>query len=226
MNIPNWTVELHTHTKYSKDSLLRIEDIPDICRARGIDKVAVTDHNVVEGALAAARLFPMLVIPGVEIMTTQGELLAWYVSELVPHGLTPMETIERLRGQGAVIGVAHPFDRYRRGAWAPDDLLAITPHVDAIEILNSRCLKAEDNDQALAFAEQHGKTKVVGSDAHTPREYGCAVMKMEPFANTAEGLKAALETATWEGRINGMGVHFSSTYAKWLKRIIPGLRPK
>jgi predicted metal-dependent phosphoesterase TrpH len=225
MTIPNWRVELHAHTIYSKDSLLRLEDLPEICRRRGIDKLAITDHNTASGALQAARAYPMLIIPGEEVMTTAGELLAWYVSETVPAGLAPLEAIERLRMQGAVIGVAHPFDRYRRGAWELEDLLTIVDLIDCIEVHNARCLHDEDNAQALAFAQEHGKLMTVGSDAHVRREYGRAVVTVPPFGPNGAALREALTAASLEEtRRSGLGVHFGSTYAKWVKKVFPALR--
>ncbi len=226
MDLPLWTVELHSHTIYSKDCLIRLDSLPDICRRRGIDKLAITDHNNVQGALLAARLYPMLIIPGAEIMTTAGEILAWYIREEVPSGLSPRETIARLRDQGALIGVAHPFDRHRKGAWRLDDLLEIVELVDAIEVFNARCLHPADNEKALAFAEQHGKIKTCGSDAHLPREFGRAVLRVEPFANHAEGLRVALQQAARQEALSPYTVHLGSTYAKWVKRLFPSLEPK
>ena len=94
------------------------------------------------------QLAPEMVIVGEEVMTTEGELLAWYVRESVPPGLRPEETIQRLRAQGAIISVSHPFDRYRRGAWQEAQLERIVGLVDAIEVYNARCLHAEDNERA------------------------------------------------------------------------------
>jgi predicted metal-dependent phosphoesterase TrpH len=214
-----WTVELHVHTAYSPDCLIRVEDIEAICQRKGIDRVAITDHNAARAAIEFARVYPTLVIPGEEIMTTQGELLAWYVREEVPPGLTPQDAIARLRTQGAIVGVAHPFDRYRRGAWQLENLLAIVDLIDVVEVFNSRCLRRDDNRQALAFAEEHGKLMTCGSDAHTPGEYGQSVMKMRPFHNNAKGLRQALEQATRLERPSSPLVHVGSTYAKWAKRL-------
>src|SRR5687767_15625705 len=130
MEAPFWTVELHTHTIYSKDCLTRLDRIQEICQQRGIDKLAITDHNTAKAALELARMYPMLIIPGVEIMTTQGELLGWYIREEIPHGLTPMETLARLRDQGAAIGVSHPTDRYRNEAWNAEDLMDVISDAD------------------------------------------------------------------------------------------------
>ena len=116
-----WNVELHSHTYYSKDCLTRFDDIIRVCEERGVDKIAITDHNTAEGALAFQKIAPELVIVGEEIFTTEGEILAFYVKETIPKGLTPEETIKRLRDQGAVISVSHPFDKFRKGAWREQD---------------------------------------------------------------------------------------------------------
>lgn len=226
MNAPLWTIELHTHTIYSKDCLTRLDRIQDICQQRGIDKLAITDHNSAKAALELARMYPMLIIPGEEIMTTKGELLGWYIREEIPHGLSPSETIARLRDQGAVIGVSHPFDRYRKGAWKLDDLAQIVEYVDSLEVYNARCLHEEDNAKALAFAEAHNKLMTAGSDAHLASEYGQAVMRVRPFANNADGLRKALAEATRETKLSPFWVHFGSTYAKWAKKLMPSLRPR
>ena len=147
-------LELHSHTHASEDSLSRPADIVRTCRRRGIDRIAITDHNAISGALEAQALAPELVIVGEEIMTTQGELLAYFVKERIPPKLDPFETIRRLRAQGAAISVSHPFDRYRGGAWQEQDLRGIVALVDAIEVFNARCVHAEDNARALAFARE------------------------------------------------------------------------
>jgi hypothetical protein len=225
MSAAVWRVELHAHTIYSKDCLTQLEKLQTICQSRGIDKLAITDHNTAKAALELARIFPMWVIPGEEIMTTRGEILAWFVKEDIPAMLSPKETIHRLREQGAVIGVPHPFDRYRHGAWELDDLLAIVEEVDSIEVFNARCIHSIDNEKARLFAQEHGQIMTCGSDAHIPMEYGQALMEMEPFANTAEGFRKALHQARWYGSLSSPIVHLGSTYAKWVKRLIPSLRP-
>ncbi len=220
-----WRVELHAHTIHSHDSLVRLNDLQVICQRRGIDKLAITDHNTAKAALEMAHIYPMWIIPGEEIMTTHGELLAWYIKEEVPPGLSPQETIKRLRNQGAVIGISHPFDRYRKGAWELEHLLEIVDLVDAIEVFNARSIHKEDNYKALAFAEKHGKLMLCGSDAHIQCEYGQAVLRARPFANSADGLRQAFLEGKREEVPSSLWVHLGSTYAKWIKRLVPSLRP-
>lgn len=214
-----WRVETHSHTWWSGDSLTRPEAILRMCRRRNIDRIAITDHNTAEGALALKRMAPGLIIVGEEIMTSEGELLAWFLRETVPPGMTPAETIRCLRDQGAVISVSHPFDRYRKGAWRRDQLERIVGQIDALEVFNARCLRAEDNERALAFAREHDIPGSVGSDAHWGPEYGRALQLMRPFGDDPQDFLDALRSADRLCRESSPLVHFSSTAAKWVRRL-------
>jgi predicted metal-dependent phosphoesterase TrpH len=218
------TIELHSHTEYSDDCLMRPAGIVQTCARVGIDRLAVTDHNSLAGAQAVQALAPELVIVGEEIMTTQGELLAYFVREEVPPGLSPAETIARLRAQGCAISVSHPFDRLRQGAWQAADLAAIAPLVDAIEVFNARCIYPEDNARALAFAREHGKLGTVGSDAHSHRELGRAVA-LVPAAGSAAELLAGLAAAQHRTRLSSPAIHLTSRFAKTWKRLVRRRRP-
>jgi predicted metal-dependent phosphoesterase TrpH len=219
----SWRVELHTHTCYSKDSLVTPEALIATCRRKGIDRLVVTDHNSISGALRLKELAPELIIVGEEIMTTEGELLAFFVREWVSPGQTPQETLSRLRDQGAFISVSHPFDRLRRGAWDEAALLEIIEQVDALEIFNARCLFNADNAAALALAQRHNKLMTVGSDSHTAREIGRATVEMEPF-DSVETFRANLAQARFYTTLSSVWIHFASTYAKWVRRL--GLSPQ
>ena len=210
------TVEFHCHTYYSKDSLVRPADLVEMCRRRGIDRVVITDHNHTTGALEAQRIDPQRVIVGEEVMTTQGELLCAFVQECLPPGLYPMEAISRLRSQGAFISVSHPFDNTRNGSWRPEDLLSIAPHVDAIEVFNSRCITAQANKQAHDFAAQQNLPGTVGSDAHTLRELGRSVLILPDFSDAA-GLRNVIIQAQHQARLSSPFIHITSRWAVWQK---------
>ena len=212
------TLELHSHTHASGDCLMRPADILRTCERKGIHRLAVTDHNTISAALEMRRLAPERVIVGEEIMTTQGELLGYFLKEEIPAGLSPAETIARLRAQGAAISISHPFDRLRKGAWREADLAAIIGLVDAIEVFNARCIYAEDNARALAFAQAHGKPGTVGSDAHTHLELGQATLSMERADNAAE-LIAGFANGQARTRLSSPFIHFASTFAKRWKRL-------
>jgi hypothetical protein len=211
-------VEFHCHTCYSKDSLVKIPDLLAVCKKKGLDRLVVTDHNNIEGALQAIALDPYKFIIGEEIMTQQGELLCVFVKEHIPAGLPAQETIDLLHAQGAFISVSHPFDVLRKGHWEENDLLDILPRIDAIEVFNSRCMDPQFNKQAQDFAKRHNLIGTVGSDSHSLGEVGTASLTLPDFADTAS-LKQALQLAHQNIRLSPPWVHFYSRYAAWRKKI-------
>jgi predicted metal-dependent phosphoesterase TrpH len=166
-----WKTELHCHSAASPDCLVSVKDLINVAKSRGLHRLAITDHNTIRGALYARSLDPELIIVGEEILTTKGELLAFFVKEEIPRGLTPLEAIKRLREQNAFISVSHPYDRLRHG-WELEDLKEITPLVDAIEIFNARSFTTAINDQAKEYARENNLRGTVGSDAHSLVEVG------------------------------------------------------
>ena len=205
-------VEFHCHTSYSKDCLVSPRSLVSCCARKGIDRVVVTDHNSIDGALAAQALDPGRVIVGEEIMTTRGELLAAFVTAWVRPGLSPQETIAELRRQGAFVSVAHPFDAQRRGSWREQHLLEVLPLVDALETFNSRCMLPKYNEMAWRFATEHAAPATVGSDAHTCWELGRSTLTLPSFQN-ADELCHALRESRQETRWSPPWIHLSSRYA-------------
>jgi len=215
-------VEFHCHTIASKDSLTRPADLVAAARRKGLDRVIVTDHNSIAGARAAQALDPELVIVGEEIMTSRGEILAAFVVEEIPAQLTPLETIRRLREQGAFISVSHPFDELRQGGWKEPDLLEILPLVDAIEVYNSRCMRPVFNQRAKAFAETHNIPGTVGSDAHVAFELGRSVLVLDQFQGPDE-MRQCIRQGRPETRWSPPWIHLTSRYAIIRKKIKIGL---
>lgn len=212
------TLEFHCHTIASKDSLTSPADLIRMARKKGLDRLVITDHNSIAGAVAARNLDPELVIVGEEIMTTKGEILAAFVQEEIPAGLTPQETIRILKEQGAFISVSHPYDTHRKGGWLEADLLEIAPLVDAIEVFNSRCMDPRFNHQAKAFAEKHNIPGTVGSDAHGAFEVARSVLLLDPFEGP-EGMRKVIRQARVQTRLSPWWVHLVSRYASIRKKI-------
>ncbi|MCZ7554364.1 MAG: hypothetical protein B6D39_08160 [Anaerolineae bacterium UTCFX2] len=210
-------IEFHCHTRYSLDCLTSVEQLIAACKAKSIDRVAITDHNTISGALAAHKLDPERVIIGEEVKTTAGELLAFFVKDEVPPYLDPLEAIRLLKEQGAFISVSHPFDQLR-SPWKLEQLKEILPFIDAIETFNSRCMWSGFNRQAQAFAREHELAGTSGSDAHSLPELGAATMTLEEFAD-AEGLRSAIRSAIPRNRLSGFWVHFASRKAVQQKRL-------
>lgn len=208
--------EFHCHTVYSHDSLVELGALLKACDARGIDKIAVTDHGSMLGAQKGHQMAPDRVIVAEEIATPEGEILGYFMTEEIPQGLQAVEVVRRLQSQGAFISIAHPFDPFR-SRWTEKTLEQILPFIDGIEVFNARSRREEYNQEAYEFAMDHGKALMAGSDAHALNELGKASMTM-PWFDDAEGLRKAAREATISGELSGLYVHMVSTFAKLAKK--------
>src|SRR6476620_146775 len=188
-------VDMHCHTRLSKDSLNDPRKLVEAAATRGMGALCVTDHNGLANALKLSRMpdLPLKVIPSEEVKTSEGEIIGYFLSELVPKGLTPEETVKRIKGQGGLVNVPHPFDSMRAGSRLKTtalERLADKGLLDMVEVFNSRAAKAEDNERALAFAKSHDLPMTAGSDAHTLVEIGRAYVEIAPFSGPDEFLAA------------------------------------
>jgi predicted metal-dependent phosphoesterase TrpH len=214
-------VDLHNHTHYSPDSILSPRDFVREARRRHLDIVAVTDHNTIRGALAVRELSDQPVIIGEEVRSSDGEILGLFLSEDVPKGLPASETIARIRDQGGLVGVPHPFDSLR-SALNEDVALALIGQIDFIEALNARMVFPAHNDKARTFAAAHSLPTSAGSDAHSPREVGRCYVEMPPFEGPRDFI-AGLHRGELEGCLSTPFVHLISRYA-YLRRAL-GWKP-
>lgn len=189
-------VDLHCHTSASFDSLAAPGAQVRAAAARGLTHLNVTDHGRIEGALEAREAAPagLTVIVGEEIRTHEGDLIAAFIERAVPEGLSARETIERVRDQGGLVGIPHPFDRFRGSLLRDPRLEAIASLVDWVEVHNARVV-GRGNEQAAEFAHATGLPGVAVSDAHSTLEVGVAYTILDGDPSTPEGLLAALATA-------------------------------
>jgi predicted metal-dependent phosphoesterase TrpH len=212
-------VDLHVHTCYSKDSATSLEEVIQATRQHGLDRVAITDHNRLEGALRLRDLAPETVIVGEEIRTTQGELLGFFLEEEVPADLSPEEAIAHIRQQGGIVGVSHPLDRVRREAIAEKALEGLKGQLDCLEAFNARCLRPAYNHRAARLAAEWELPVTAGSDAHHPIEIGQAYVEMPDFSGRDDFLEA-LGQGRVQGRLSPWWVHLCSTWAKIRRRML------
>lgn len=209
-------IDLHTHTRCSKDSLNQYDRIIEAVQRAGLDGIAVTDHNTFEGALEMQRRAPFIVIPGEEIKTTRGEIIGLFLSDEIPPGLTPLDTIDRIHGQGGLVYVPHPFDEVRGSRLARPALAEITPRIDILEVFNARNALPRFNSRAREYAAGHGLLAGAGSDAHTYGEYGRAYVEVPSFDGPTDFLEA-MRQGTWHGRLSGPLVHARTRVDRTLK---------
>ncbi|MHC1784937.1 MAG: PHP-associated domain-containing protein [Anaerolineaceae bacterium] len=219
---PRLKVDFHCHSVYSPDSLSSLRDLEKWGRKAGLDRLVITDHNTIRGALEAVRLNPEFFIAGEEIKTTRGELLAVYVKEEVPKNLTPQEAIRRLKKQSAFISVSHPYDEFR--GWECSELEEMAGEIDAVEVWNSRCFTVEMNNKAGQFAREFHLGGTVGSDAHTLPEVGSSCLELPEF-NDADSLRAVIKSGVPHTKLSSPAVRMGSRFAVVVKAI-SGRKPR
>lgn len=168
--------DLHIHSNHSSDSNLSVDDILKQAIRRGLDGIAICDHNAVEGSLHARRRaeelnLPLLVLSGLEVSTTRGHLIVLGITENILPELSPEETITIAHQKGGIVIAVHPFKA--RSIGNVDGL-----EVDAIETFNSRCIFGE-NEKAKTMAQALGKPQVGGSDSHMLATIGLGYTEIE-----------------------------------------------
>jgi len=205
--------DLHIHTMYSPDSRTTLEQIIERCTETGIDCVAITDHNTIAGSVEMKRIAPFRVIVSSEIHTGEGEVIGYFLKEEIPKRLQPKETVRRIKEQGGLVCVPHPFDRMRGSSITRSALYEILPYVDIMEVFNARSIFRHQNSVAERFAREHNLTPSAGSDAHTHHEIGGTYVEMPDFTSV-EGFLAALKEGRIVGRHSSFWVHAKSTWSK------------
>jgi predicted metal-dependent phosphoesterase TrpH len=218
--------DFHSHSHYSRDSVLNPRTLIDRCQRKGIDCIAVTDHNEVEGAFVirdmAAEHGRLKVIIGEEVKTSEGEIIGLFLKELVPRNLSPEETIDAIHAQGGLAVVPHPFDTFRRSVITRAALERVKARVDAIEGFNCRNIRGSHDEMARELAAAADKPITLGTDSHSPWEVGGAWLEIDDFQTPAE-LLHSLRNGRMAGKRSLPWVHWLSTYAKLRWKL--GLRP-
>jgi predicted metal-dependent phosphoesterase TrpH/glycosyltransferase involved in cell wall biosynthesis len=184
-------VDLHMHTTWSHDCSIEVDDLLDHAEEEGLGAIAITDHNVLGGALEAvekARARKLTVIPGEEVKTaSEGEVIGLFLKEEIPRGMSFAETVAAIRAQGGLVYVPHPFDRLH----AIPDAATLHRHlgeIDVFEVYNARLLFEGYNVEALRFARKYNLTAAAGSDAHVLQGVGTGAVKMRRFQGPEEFL--------------------------------------
>lgn len=197
--------DLHSHTWYSFDSLAKPEEMVKKALEREIDCLAITDHEQVKGAFEAIEIAkgkPILIIPGIEIKSREGDILGLNIKKIIPNGMSAKETIKRIKEEGGMAIIPHPF------GWScsfKGNLKNLLEDIDGIEVLNSSIF-GQGNKIALDFARKFNLPFTCGSDAHEPSFVGRAYLEI-PGENLS--LREVLEKIKKrEGKIMGSEAKF------------------
>ncbi len=187
-------VDLHMHTDHSPDCATPVEVLLETARDRGLGAIAITDHNVVSGALAAREIAEdmdgLKVIVAEEVKTAeQGEVIGLFLTEKIARGMTMAETIAEIRRQGGLVYVPHPFDRLHS---VPDyeHLLGMVEEIDILEVFNPRVALTAFNEEAERFAAKYRIVAGAGSDSHVAQGLGSVRQRIHDFDGPQEFLEA------------------------------------
>lgn len=187
-------IDLHMHTDHSSDCATPVEVLIETARDRGFGAIAITDHNEVSGAFAAARVAEGLddfkIIIAEEVKTAeQGEVIGLFLKEKIPRGMTMAETIAEIRRQGGLVYVPHPFDRMHS---VPDyeHLLDMVEEIDLLEVFNPRVAITSFNEEAERFARKYNITPAAGSDNHVAQGLGSVRIRLHDFDGPEEFLES------------------------------------
>ncbi len=209
-------VDCHSHTMWSGDCTTTPEELVAAVEAAAIDVLCITDHNAVAGAVKLADELPCRVIVGEELRVGSGEIIGLFLTERLPGGIGLLEAASRIRDQGGLVYIPHPFDPMRN-CLKPDDidLLVAEGLVDGIEGRNSKTSLESLNRKAVEYGAENGLFVGAGSDAHVPDAVGAAYVEMPDFDDPASFL-----AVIGQGRI--VGHHFDEP-RRWTPRIVPSV---
>jgi predicted metal-dependent phosphoesterase TrpH len=211
--------DLHVHSNFSRDGESRVEDILRRAEQVGLDAIAITDHDTVEGSLYAQRIrSPVLVIPGIEVSTRQGHIIVLGIDTPLPPHRDVMETIAEARARGGLVILPHPYHMWRHGV--ARKMKGSIRAVDAVEAFNSRYIVGTANRKAALMARRYQKPCVGGSDAHHARFVGFGVTYIEAEPTVASILSAIRDGQTIAGcRMTPLRTYTRQSLRSILRRV-------
>ncbi|MDD6285948.1 MAG: PHP domain-containing protein [Methanobacteriaceae archaeon] len=157
-------IDTHIHSKYSKDSITPLEDIIKYSQKIGLNAIAITDHDEIEGTWAVRKLEHegLLLIPGEEVSSTKGHIVALGITDYIKPLQTPAETIDQIHDNAGIAIAAHPYCYYRSGL---GDIVQ-SLDIDAMETKNSRFIFGVSNYLSKKVSEKNNVPPIGASDAH------------------------------------------------------------
>jgi predicted metal-dependent phosphoesterase TrpH len=213
-------IDFHMHTCGSHDCLSQPEAVLAAARSRGVERIALTDHDRLRVSLRMAERHPDAVIPAEEVRTAEGiDVIGLYLHTEIPKRTPAREVCARVRDQGGLVYLPHPYAEGKGGGGRLAEELA--PLVDIVEVHNGRLHDPRQNERAAELAARHGRLRGAGSDAHTLREVGRSWVELPVHANTPAALLEALPHGRVHGWTAERWVHLASTWAK-VRHQLPG----
>ena len=184
-------IDLHVHTCYSYDALTTLEEVVTYSKKRGLDGVAITDHDTLLGATRLSQKTKLVVIPGIEITALGGHVLALNVTQPIPPKLSLSETVKRIREAGGIAVAAHITSLNK------STLTRQISSYDAVEVINSGAIPFSLSTYlSRKFATRFNLPQTGGSDSHYGPEIGAAYTVIEADPDVDEIVQAIKKGAT------------------------------
>jgi predicted metal-dependent phosphoesterase TrpH len=184
-------VDCHLHTVASGDAVTTLDQLAEQVAREKIDVVCITDHNVTSAAMSAAAaggIGAARVIVGEEVRTQAGEVIGLFLTERIPYVLPLAEAVARIRAQGGLVYLPHPFDPARGSLGETAGQLCAAGLADVVEVFNAKIANQAQNARAAELARRWGLPGGAGSDAHDPAGVGAAYLEMPDFDGPASFL--------------------------------------
>jgi len=210
-------VDFHSHTMWSGDCTTTPEELEEAVADSGIDVLCITDHSTINGAKELSSRLGCRVIIGEELRTGAGEIIGLFLNERLPFGIGHVDAARRIREQGGLVYIPHPFDptRHCLREEALDELLD-AGLVDGLEVLNAKTSLQSLNQRAADVARQRDLPGGAGSDAHVAEGLGAAYLEMPDFDGPTSMLASMREGVV-------VGHHWDGHRA-WRPRIVPSTK--
>ncbi|MEL6148599.1 MAG: PHP-associated domain-containing protein [Chloroflexota bacterium] len=218
--------DMHMHTNLS-DGASSVQELLDyVCRQTNLAVIAITDHDRLDASLWAyenRHRYPFDIVPGVEVTSREGHVLAWWVTERIPAGLSLEETVQAIHETGGVAVLAHPFQvqicETRKGAkrYFNDIRLIERAGFDAVEVVNAAAFPPGSNALTKVICGRLQTACVANSDAHTLNGIGSG-HTLFPGC-TADDLRHAIESRQTQP-VGGMWSPMA--YGEYFKSLMNG----
>ncbi|TXT65906.1 MAG: hypothetical protein BAJALOKI3v1_60045 [Promethearchaeota archaeon] len=195
----NLRLDLHVHTVYSGDSLIKLPDLIKYVKKKQLDGIAICDHNTIKAYKKLkdkAKKHEFILIPGMEIETHIGEVIGLFLEDEVScENNNFFHIVNQIRDYGGLVIIPHPFDFIRRNHLKTDLIndKIIKKYIDGVEIMNSRIMFHKCIKKAIEFKTKYNLFETAGSDAHHYKEIGNGYTLIQtPQGNSLEEIKQAL----------------------------------
>lgn len=220
--------EFHTHTRFSKDSILNKFFILLMLKLKKIKLIAITDHNEVKGAIKYQKFlkkFNIDVIVGEEVMTDSGEIIGLFLNKTIEPLQSPEQTVKQIKVQNGIVYLPHPYDEKRyKTVLKEEKQIKLKDKIDFIEIHNGRNISEKYSDKQKDIQQKLMITPIIGSDAHTFIELGRNYIEIE-YTNIEDfknNMKYIVEKSVFHKKKCIKLAHTITKFARIIKMIEKG----